>query len=82
MRRRRTNLDIKADILRASKDGSKKSWIIYDTRLNFTIRKQYFSELMEHGMLAIHEGSIYYKTTEKGLEFLQSYDMLRKFSKA
>ena len=77
--RRRNNLDIMADILRAARAGSKKTWIIYDTNLNFTVGKKYLSELTNHELLTVEEGSIIYKTTEKGLEFLEKYDSFRKY---
>lgn len=76
---RRNKLDIMADILRAASAGSKKTWIVYDTNINFTIGKKYLSELTNHELLTVQEGSIIYKTTEKGLEFLEKYDSFRKY---
>ena len=77
--KRRNNVDIMADILRISRGGAKKTWIVYRANLNFNIVKKYLSELMEKGLLAAYKGSNTYQTTERGIEFLEQYDSFRKF---
>lgn len=68
-----------ADILRVARAGAKKTWIVYRANLNFKIVKEYLSELMGKGLLAAHDGSGLYRTTERGLDFLRQYDSFRKF---
>lgn len=77
--KKRNNLDIMADILKAAIGGAKKTWIIYQTNLNFNIGNRYLSQLIQHGLLTIYKGSIKYKTTEKGLEFLEKYNSFREY---
>ena len=77
--KRRNNVDIMADILRVAKSGAKKTWIVYRANLNFKIVKDYLSELIEKGLLAVHKRSNLYRTTERGLEFLEQYDSFREF---
>jgi len=77
--KRRNNVDIMADILRVAMGGAKKTWIVYRANLNFKIVKEYLFELTEKGLLTTIEGSTLYRTTEKGLEFLEQYDNFRKF---
>ena len=72
-------MDIMADILRAASSGAKKTWIVYRANLNFNIFNKYLSQLTENGLLMIRRGSVIYETTEKGLEFLDEYDGLRKY---
>jgi len=75
--KRRHSLDIKAEILRVAVGGAKKTRIVYGTNINFTVARKYCSELIENGLLSVHKGSIIYKTTEKGLDFLRQYDNFR-----
>ena len=77
--KKRNNLDIMADILRAATAGSKKTRIIYSTNLNYNIGSRYLTQLIKHGLMAVHRGSIIYKTTEKGHEFLKKYDDLMEY---
>jgi len=79
--KRRNNVDIVADILRVAMGGAKKTWIVYRANLNFKIVKDYLSELIEQGLLAASEGSLY-RTTERGREFLRQYDDLSRFRMA
>ena len=76
---KRNNLDIMADILRTASRGSRKTRIIYSTNLNFNIGGRYLTQLIKHGLMAVHRGSIIYKTTEKGHEFLDKYDDLMEY---
>lgn len=77
--KRRNNVDIMADILRVARGGAKKTWIVYRANLNFKIVKDYLSDLTENGMLAAPDGSNMYRTTERGLDFLEQYESFKKF---
>jgi len=72
---RRNNLDISADILRAARNGSKKTHVIYRCNLNFKMVKPYFERLIGQGMLTLADG--YYTTTRRGLTWLSRYGDLR-----
>lgn len=70
----RGKMDIYADVLRVATDGVNKTRIVHRAYLNFTIVKRYLSELIELGLLIPRDGL--YRTTEKGLIFLERYNNL------
>ena len=63
-------------ILRVAKNGARKTEIVYKANLNFTRIEQYIPLLEKRGF--IEEFSPVYKTTQKGEEFLSSYQKLKK----
>jgi predicted transcriptional regulator len=69
---RRNDLDIWADILKAAKEETRKTHIVYSANLNFKIAKKYFAKLIEHGFLKSRD--IYYVITPEGEQFLEDYD--------
>ena len=71
---KRNNLDIFADILRVSKDGAKKTHLVYNANLNFNIVKKYMNELLENELLK-QNGDRFYQT-EKGARFIAQYEEL------
>jgi predicted transcriptional regulator len=62
--------DIVVEILEKAKSGKNKTELMREVGLSYTQSKQYFSALMEKGLLEITKESRY-KTSEKGLEFLE-----------
>lgn len=72
-------MDIMADILRVARGGAKKTWIVYKANLNFKIVRDYLAELKRKGLLSSQEDIGFYRTTERGLEFLEQYDSFRRF---
>lgn len=67
-------MDICADILRAARDGAKKTHIIYQCNLNFKIIKRYFHNLISQGLLVKDENR--YATTSRGRNWLSRYEDL------
>ena len=72
---RRGKLEIMADILLVTRDGARKTEIVYKANLNFTRIERYIPFLEERGM--IKNSDQVYKTTEKGEEFLREYAKMR-----
>jgi predicted transcriptional regulator len=68
---RRNNLDISADILQVAQTGAKKTQIVYKANLNFLLVKKYLNNLMEKDF--VNKADTRYYTTEKGKDFLRSY---------
>jgi len=62
--------DIALEILRKSTSGKKKTELMRDAGLSYTQSKQYLGILLEKGLLEIDENRRF-KTTKKGLEFLE-----------
>ena len=71
---RRHKLDIMADILRLSKDGSKKTRLVYLANINFNMLKKYVSLLESKGFIYSSDDLFY--TSREGFDFLRQYDEL------
>ena len=67
---RRDRHDIVIEILKKAKSGKLKTRIMVEVGLSYSQSKQYLSMLLERGALKIDENG-YFKTTKKGLEFLE-----------
>jgi predicted transcriptional regulator len=81
MSRKRTNLEIRADILKIAMDGAKKSHIVYKANLNFAIIKDYLKDLSSAGLLSHPaNGSKLYTTTDKGIDFIKYMDGMKQFA--
>lgn len=71
---RRHKFEIIANILTQAKDGTRKTRLVYETNLNFTMLGKYVKTLSEKGFINSSNGKLY--TTMKGIEFLEKYDEL------
>jgi len=73
----RGRMDIMADILDHAKHGAKKTRIMYACNLSFRQLKVYLDFLLKRDFLSLvdsaGEESRVFKTTRKGLAFLESY---------
>ncbi|MCW4041860.1 MAG: transcriptional regulator [Candidatus Bathyarchaeota archaeon] len=80
MSRKRSNMEISADILRIAMGGARKSHLVYQANLNFSIIKDYLNDLSSAGLLSRPtNGSKLYTTTEKGIEFINYMNGLKQF---
>jgi predicted transcriptional regulator len=80
--RKRSDIDIMANILSVAKRGTKKTRIMYRCNLSHSQLQVYLQILREMGFLDSHsnkEGAKlnYFKTTSKGFEFLDAYRVLK-----
>jgi predicted transcriptional regulator len=81
MSRKRSNLEISADILKVAIGGAKKSHLVYQANLNFAIIKEYLKNLSSSGLLATPaNGSKLYTTTDKGIAFVKYVNGLQQFA--
>jgi predicted transcriptional regulator len=69
----RSSFEIIAEILKASKNGAKKTRIMYSCGLSYRFVQKYLELLLETGLLSL--GSCY-QTTDKGMGFLNKYQTL------
>jgi len=74
---KRESMDICRDILQLTRNGAIKTRIVYGANLNFKIVKGYLSKLLSLGLL--EESRKGYRTTEKGLDFIDRYEELSRF---
>jgi len=81
MSRKRSNLEVSADILKVAIGGAKKSHIVYQANLNFAIIKEYLENLARSGLLtAPMDDSKLYTTTDKGIAFVNYVNGLQQFA--
>ena len=75
-RKRRDRLYIIAEILNVAREGSLKTQIMYSANLSFAQLNEYISFLLKMNLLRIgtDETKTIYKTTVKGLKYLQNYE--------
>ena len=79
-RKRRDRLYIMAEILGVAREGTLKTQIMYQANLSFAQLNEYLSLLLELNLLEtakVADKNIY-KTTEKGLRYLESYREIRE----
>ncbi len=76
--RQRGPLDLTAVILNAANEGRgvRKSRIMYKTFLGYAQLKEYLPALVESGLLRYDIHSRTFRTTQKGLSFLDTYNRL------
>jgi predicted transcriptional regulator len=70
----RSRTDIVATILDAAIGGTTKTKIMYKAFLSYAQLKDYLAVLVENGLLYYEEGELKYKTTDKGIKFIKSYN--------
>ena len=75
--KRRSRDEILADILKVAKAGVNKTHIVYKANLNFRIVKGYLSYLLEVGLIENENPGRIWRTTERGLHYLEEYRDLR-----
>jgi len=79
--RKRSDIDIMANILNAANKNTKKTRIMYRCNLSHSQLQVYLKTLRQMGLLTTHskEGAKlnYFKTTSKGLKFLETYRALK-----
>jgi predicted transcriptional regulator len=69
--KRRCRMDIYADILAEAKEGATQTRIMYHANVSFFLLKHYLRELMSLRLIGVQKRL--YKTTERGLYFLELY---------
>ena len=80
----RGRLDLMADILETSQGGVKKTWLMYRCNLSFKQLKYYLDFLLRKELLRIsadnaNSNNDLFETTNKGKEFLKTYNCLKAF---
>jgi predicted transcriptional regulator len=82
--KRRDRHDIVVEILRTAVDGKIKTHIMYKAKLSYAQLNEYLPLLVEKGFLENtsirHKRALkrVYKTTQKGLAFLENFNSIKK----
>jgi predicted transcriptional regulator len=81
-KKRRSDIEISADILKVALDGAKKSHIVYRANLNFEVVKRYLRQLSDAGLINFPSlENRLFQTTSKGKEYIQRFKKLENFMK-
>jgi len=83
VRQHRNRLSIINDILTIANEGSKKTHIMYRANLSYDQLNEYLDFLVGNGLIAKvedtqYEGSMLFRATDKGREFLKTYSKLQE----
>jgi len=87
MEKRRDRHEIFAEILNTAVNGRIKTHIMYRAKLSFTQINEYLPLLVKKGLLEntkadkMGQRTTIYKTTQKGLEFIESLKSIDKLLK-
>jgi predicted transcriptional regulator len=77
----RNRLGILANLLTVARNGSLKTHLMYNANLSYTMLKDYLQFLRDNGLVTEEtyddENVTIYKTTDRGLKFLGTYEALR-----
>lgn len=77
--RRRSNIEIIADMLRVGENGAGKTEIMYSANMSYTQIQKYLGFLLSHGFIdriEIGNPVVTYQVTEKGLGLLKNIDSI------
>lgn len=77
MNRRRSNIEIIADMLKVGENGAGKTEIMYSANMSYAQIQKYLAFLLSHGLInRVEVGNpiVTYHVTEKGVELLKSID--------
>ena len=79
MNRRRSNIEIIADMLRVGENGAGKTEIMYSANMSYTQIQKYLGFLLTQGLInKVEVGNpiVTYHVTEKGLGLLKNIDTI------
>lgn len=73
----RDRLQIIADILSVVREGAKKTHVMYQANLSFTLLKRYLTEVLEAGLVRCEDKDSY-TLTRRGQSFLDRFSAYSK----
>ncbi|OGN95477.1 MAG: hypothetical protein A2Z77_07165 [Chloroflexi bacterium RBG_13_51_36] len=79
MNRRRSNIEIIADMLRVGENGAGKTEIMYSANMSYAQIQKYLGFLVSHGFInkvKLGNPSVSYQVTVKGGELLRNIDSI------
>jgi len=77
----RGRLDIIADILNVASRNAKKTQIMYQANLSYSVMQRYLAEIVEAQLIAFEDEKQHYSLTSKGQGFLDAYEKYSKTNK-
>ena len=80
LKKRRGRTEVVAQILHKANGGAKATTLVHGNGLASGRLKGYIFCLVQNGLLEFEPAEQMYRTTEKGFEFLQTYDQMNVLS--
>ena len=78
----RSRTDIVCQILQTANGGTTKTRIMYGAYLSYAQLKEYLGTLIENGLVEFESESNTYRTSPKGLRFIQMYEKIELLSQS
>ncbi|HEX2615419.1 MAG TPA: winged helix-turn-helix domain-containing protein [Nitrososphaera sp.] len=72
----RSRTDIVSQMLEAANGGATKTKIMYSAYLSYAQLKEYLAVLIEGGLIEHQPAEQKYRTTDKGIKFLDTYSQI------
>jgi len=79
MNRRRSNIEIIADMLRVGENGAGKTEIMYSANMSYAQLQKYLAFMLSHGFInkvKVGNPSVTYQVTNKGGELLKNINCI------
>jgi len=79
MNRRRSNIEIIADMLRVGENGAGKTEIMYSANMSYAQLQKYLGFMLSHGFInkvKVGNPSVTYQVTDKGGELLKNINYI------
>ena len=79
MNRRRSNIEIIADMLRVGENGAGKTEIMYSANMSYAQLQKYLGFMLSHGFInkvKVGNPSVTYQVTNKGGELLKNINCI------
>ncbi len=79
MNRRRSNIEIIADMLRVGENGAGKTEIMYSANMSYAQIQRYLSFLLSHGFInkvKVGNPAVTYQVTNKGGDLLKNINII------
>jgi predicted transcriptional regulator len=78
--KRRNSLDVVAHILQNAVGGATRTKLMYATGLSYKVTKEYVFLMYEKRLLDYEPLKGVYRPTEKGFQYLKTYEQMRTLS--
>ncbi len=77
----RGRLDIIADILQVASGNAKKTQIMFQANLSYSVLQKYLAEMTDASLISFEDEEQCYVLTDKGNTFLDAYQKYSKINK-
>ena len=76
----RSKTDIMTEVLKAANGGTTRTKLMYKAFLSYEQLREYLAFLLQKGLLTVDRSGGAFRTTQKGLQFIDTYNKLCELS--